>query len=165
MSYNLEQHSGLNAVFAVASPGAGLTGLTGAATTHSTALFGFVIDGVCYNKAAASGAATPNTDVNTGAPITLRAGQARAIVWLVDAAGTTKVAAGPVVENVPGAVCPYPAVPAGHAVIAVHTLAASSALSGTWTFGAGGSNWNATGITVGTVRNVAGSIPGFALSV
>jgi hypothetical protein len=163
MSYNLEQHSGLNAVFAVATPGANLTGLTGGVTTHSTSLFGFVIDGVCFNKAVATGAATPTVDAATGLQITLRANQARAIVWAVNAAGTTVVLAGPVVENSAGSVCPYPAVPAGHAVIAVHTIAGGPTLSGTWTFGV--NNWNVAGITVGTVRNVAGSIPGFALSV
>lgn len=163
MSFNLEQHSGLNAVLAVASPGANLTGLSGAATTHSTALFGFVIDGVCGNKAVAAGAATPTSDAATGQAITLTANKARAVAWVIDSGGTTKVVAGPVVDNASGAVCPYPAIPAGHIPIAVHTIAGGSTLSGTWTFGS--SNWNAAGLTVGTVRNVAGSLPGFALTV
>lgn len=156
MSYNLEQAQALTAVFATATAGAALTGLSGAATTYSSSAFGYAIDGVAYANGANSGAATPTTDAATGAAITLTANKARAIVWVVNAAGTERVLAGPIVDwtdtTASSTPCPLPAIPAGHAPFAAHTIQGGATLSGTWTFGV--SNWNATGLTVGTVRNL-----------
>lgn len=156
MALNLEQSSGLTAVFAVATAGAALTGLSGAATTYSTSLFGFALNGRHFAKAVVSGGATPTTDGNTGAAITLTANQARAIVWAVNSAGTYSVYAGPVVSwtdtSANSTVCPLPALPGNVTPFAAHTVQAGSTTSGTWTFGS--SNWNATGIASITVRNL-----------
>lgn len=155
MSYSLDQATGLTAVFAVASAGAALTGLSGTATTYSSSAFGYAINGVCYANGANSGAATPTTDGNTGAAITLTANKARCIVWAVDSGGTEKVYAGPIVDYTgapSGVVCPLPDIPGTVAPFAMHVLKGGSTLSGTWTFGS--SNWDATGLTVGTVVNL-----------
>lgn len=156
MSLNLEQGSALTAVFATATAGAALTGLSGAATTYSTSLFGFALNGDCYAKAAVAGGATPTTDGNTSAAITLTANKARAIVWAINAAGTISVYAGPIVDwtdtTANSTACPLPAIPGNVAPFAAHTVQAGSTTSGTWTFGS--SNWNATGISAITVRNL-----------
>jgi hypothetical protein len=156
MSYNLEQGSSLTAVFAVATAGAALTGLSGAATTYSSSAFGFALNGDCFAKALVSGGTTPTTDGNTGAAITLTANKARAIVWAVNSGGTFSVYAGPIVDwtdtSANSTVCPLPAIPGNVAPFAAHTVQAGSTTSGTWTFGS--SNWNATGIASITVRNL-----------
>lgn len=157
MSYNLEQASSLTYVHgAGATAGAALTGLSGAATTYSTSAINFAISGIAYTKAAVAGGASPTTDGNTSAAITLTASKARSIVWAVNSAGTVSVYAGSIVDwNGTGDVkaLPFPPIPTGVAPFAVHALMGGSTVSGTWTFGS--SNWNATGITVGTVRNLA----------
>ena len=156
MALNLEQGSSLTAVFAVATAGAALTGLSGAVTTYSTSLFGFALNGDAYAKAAVAGGAAPTTDGNTGAAITLTANKARAVVWAVNAAGTFSVYAGPIVDwtdtTANSTACPLPALPGNVAPFAAHTVQAGSTTSGTWTFGS--SNWNATGIAAITVRNL-----------
>lgn len=156
MAYNLEQGSALTAVFAIgATAGAALTGLSGAATTFSTSAFNYAIDGNAFHNAAVTGGATPTTDAATGQAITLRAGQARAIVWVVNAAGTELVLAGPVqpwAGTGDSVALPLPVIPPGHAPFAVHALGGLSTLSGTFTFGVG--NWNVTGLSIGTVRNI-----------
>ena len=45
----------------------------------------------------------------------------------------------------------FPDIPATEVPFAYHTPKAGTTVSGTWTFGS--SNWNATGMTVGTVVN------------
>lgn len=156
MSYNLEQGSALTAIFATASAGAALTGLSGGATTYSSSAFGFALNGDCYAKGSTSGATTPTTDGNTGAAITLTANKARAIVWAVNSAGTFSVYAGPIVDwtdtTASSTACPLPNIPGNVAPFAAHTVQAGSTTSGTWTFGS--SNWNATGISAITVRNL-----------
>lgn len=156
MSYNLDGASALTAVFATATAGAALTGLSGAATTYSTSAFGFANMGDHYAKAAVAGGATPNVDGNTGAAMTLTANQAAAFVWGVDTAGTVKVFKGPTVEwrdtTANSTVCPLPNIPGNITPFAVHTVQAGATTSGTWTFGT--SNWNATGISAITVRNL-----------
>lgn len=156
MALNLEQSSGLTAIFATATAGAALTGLSGAVTTYSTSAFGFALNGRHFARAAVAGGATPTTDSNTSAAITLVANQARAIVWAVDSGGTIRVYAGPVVSwtdtSANSTVCPLPALPGTVAPFAAHTVQAGSTTSGTWTFGS--SNWNATGIAAITVRNL-----------
>ena len=156
MSFNLEQGSALTAVFATASAGAALTGLSGAVTTYSTSAFGFALNGDSFARAAVSGGATPTADGNTGGAITLTANQARAIVWTVSAAGTIQVFAGPVTSwtdaTANSTVCQLPSIPGNVTPFAAHTIQAGPTTVGTWTFGS--SNWNATGISAITVRNL-----------
>lgn len=156
MSLNLEGASALTAVFATATAGAALTGLSGAVTTYSTSAFGFALNGDHFARAAVSGGATPTTDGNTGAAITLTANNARAIVWTVNAAGTIQVFAGPITPWVDttanSTACPLPNIPGNVTPFAAHTVQAGSTTVGTWTFGS--SNWNATGISAITVRNL-----------
>lgn len=172
MALNLEQGSGLNFASPSAATGAAVTGLSGAATTHSTVAMIYAVNGTPAFKAAAAGTATPTTGFvsppatpGTAEAITLTASQSRCIVWAVNAAGTVTLFAGPRVTwpnssgTATGSPIPllYPDVPSTYAVIAVHHLSAGSNLSGTFTVGS--SNWNTTGITVGTVQNCAGYLP------
>jgi len=127
----------------------GLLTATGGVTTHdTTATINYYLNGVMRQKTAITTGATPTTDILTGLPITLTANKACVVVWLLDSAGTVRVAAGPVVDwngtsfNVPP---PFPDI--DHTVycpFATQMLKASSA-AGTITFGS--SNWNATGFT------------------
>lgn len=170
MSFSLEEANNLNALFATgATAGAALTGLSGGATTFSTSAFNYAIDGIAFHNAAVSGGATPTTDIATGQPITLRAanglGQARAIVWVVDTAGAERVLAGPVAPWAGAGdvvTLQYPAIPEGHIPFAAHTIGVNPNFSGTFTFGS--SNWNTANVTVGTVRNLAGALPGTQLA-
>ena len=134
----------------------GALALSGAATTYTITNTSFSINGDAGFKATSSGAATPTTDGNTGAAITLTANKARAVVWGVNASGTVSVYAGPIVDwtdtTANSTVCPLPAIPSTVAPFAAHTVQAGSTTSGTWTFGS--SNWNATGIASITVRNL-----------
>jgi len=76
---------GINACLAKA----GLTGLSGAATTFTTAnALVYAIGGKAYAKAAVAGGASPVVDGVTGLPITLVANKGTVIVWALDAAGT-----------------------------------------------------------------------------
>jgi hypothetical protein len=166
MSLNLEQATGLNHVHAVATAGAALTGLSGAATTYSFSIFGYTINGIAYRQAIASGAATPTTDASAGtaAALALAINQSRVYVWGVNAAGTVQVFAGPAVTwpnssgTATGAPIPlqFPAVPSTTACIAYVVI--SNGSNGA-AFAHGTTNWNATGITVGTVVNLAGWLP------
>lgn len=131
---------------------AGLTGISGAATTYSTgaAALMFAIRGKAFTKAQASGAATPTTGGISAAAITLTAGFGRAVVWAVNAAGTVFCFEGPSValDNTNAFADQSPPFP----VIDLETYApfaytlhkAGSTTVGTWTFGS--SNWNATGM-------------------
>lgn len=157
MSLNLEQGSSLTAVFGQgATAGAALTGLSGAVTTYSTSAFNFALNGDAFTRAAVAGGATPTVDSNTNAAITLTAGHARAIVWGVEAGGTIRVFAGPVTPwtdtSANSTVCLLPSIPDTVAPFAAHTVQAGATTVGNWTFGT--SNWNATGITAITVRNL-----------
>ena len=135
---------------------------TGAATTHATTTtINYIIEGIGYIKTAITGGTTPTTDIITGLPITLTAGNARSVLWLLDASGNVAVTASPIVTWDGGTTAPnygfasnVPAitgVPDGYAPFALQLLKGGSTLSGTWTFGS--SNWNATGLTV-VVKNV-----------
>lgn len=160
MSLNLEGAHGLNFLLgAGATAGANLTGLSGGATTYTTSAVNYSVNGVPCTNAANAGAASPTTDGNTAAAMTLVASQAAAFVWAVDASGTEKVYKGPTIawNGTDVSLCPYPYVPSSVAVFAVHVIKGASTVSGTWTFGS--SNWNATGITVGTITQCAGMLP------
>lgn len=133
---------------------AGLTGISGAATTFSTGATAlmFAIGGKAVTKAQVSGGATPTTDAVTAAAITLVANQGRAVVWCFDSAGAIKAVAGPVVALdssaafIDGQPPLFPAyIPDTLCPIAYTLHKAGSTTSGTWTFGS--SNWNATGLT------------------
>ena len=78
---------------------AGLTGISGGATTYTTSATAlmFAIRGKAFTKAQVSGGATPTTGGISGAAITLTAGFGRAVVWAVNAAGTVAVFEGPIV--------------------------------------------------------------------
>jgi hypothetical protein len=142
---------------------AGLSGITGAATTFSTtAAIVYAINGKAYSKAAVSGGATPTTDSITGvAFVPLAANQGCAFLFHVNAAGTIGVAQGgvqaldksgafvvpPQFADVPDTVAPF-----GYVIVK------DGSTGGAWTFGT--SNWNATGITV-SVQDIL-STPGRA---
>lgn len=157
MALNLEQASGLNAVFAVASAGAALTGLSGAASTYSTSAFGFAVNGVLGFKALVAAGASPTLDINSGIAFpAIGILQAAAFVWGVNAAGAIVVAKGPTVAwpntNVASAVLQLPALPAGYVAFAYH-LIQNGAAGSAFTFGV--SLWSQAGVVAPTVVNVA----------
>lgn len=157
MSYNLEEGSSLTAVLAVATAGAALTGLSGAATTYSSSLFGYALAGLAFAKALVAGGATPTTDIVTGVAFkALAINQACAFVWVVNAAGVVGVAQGPIVSwtdtTAGSTACPLPFIPANtFAPFASHTVQ-NGAAGSAFTFGT--SNWNQTGITAIVVSNL-----------
>lgn len=136
-----------------------LTGLSGAATTYSTSAAPFSVSGLMYNKAAVAGGATPTTDGTSGAAMTLTANKAACWVWGINAAGTISVYKGTTVDytdtSANSTYCPLPLIPATICPFAVVVIKAGATTVGTWTFGS--SNWNATGIVVDTVKNLAGA--------
>ena len=158
MAFNLQDASGLTAVFAVATAGAALTGLSGAASTYTSSAFGYALNGDIYAKAAVGSAtAAPATDGNTGVAFpAIGANQAAAFVWAVDASGNYKVYKGPTVawtDTTAGSTaCPLPAIPTNVTPFAAHTVQNGSTGSN-WVFGS--SNWNATGVAAITVRNLS----------
>lgn len=121
----------------------GKPGLTAGTTTTYTIATAFVytILGVNYSKAAASNAASPTTDLNTGAAFrALSANQACLFAFCVNAAGTVSVAQGPIVDNremgTNGTVgCACPPLPDTVACFGYLLAQADSTLVGTWTFG------------------------------
>ena len=151
----MEQVAGINIVCAKA----GLTGISGAATTYSTgaAGFAFSVKGKAGTKAQVSGGTTPAVDGNTGDAITLTANKGVAVVWAVNASGTVFCFAGPVGDlDTNGAfefAPQFPVVPSEYTPFAYTLHKAGSTLSGTFTFGS--SNWNTTGMTH-TVVDVLG---------
>lgn len=74
---------------------AGLTGLSGAATTYAIGkATDFAIAGKAFSKATVAGGATPTLDAITGRAIAIGIGRACAVLWCLDAAGTVKLVAG-----------------------------------------------------------------------
>ena len=132
---------------------AGLTGISGAATTHSSSAGVFAIRGKAITHAADSGVATPTTDAVTGAAITVTTSQARAVLFCLDSSDAVKIVAGPVVSmdaagnylaqptfpDLPDTLCPF-----GYVIVK-----GGATLSGTFTVGS--SNWNTTGMTYAVV--------------
>ncbi len=129
---------------------AGLTGLSGAATTFTTAAaIVFCLLGKAFSKAAVAGGATPVVDFITNLAITLVANTGTAVLWCVDAAGNIRCVKGstealdasgnfinaPQLPIVPDTLAPF--------AYSIHKAGATTV--GTWTFGV--SNWNATGMT------------------
>lgn len=151
MSQNLQEALGGNICLGNFT----LTGLSGGATTYSSAAVAYAIDGRAYSKALVSGGTTPTTDVNTGLAMTLTANKAACFAWLLNAAGTVQVAKGPTVNwtdtSANSTPVPLPEIPASSVLVAYVVIKGGSTVSGTWTFGS--SNWNATGIVIDTVVN------------
>lgn len=138
---------------------AGLTGISGAATTYSTSAttLQYAIGGVCKTKAQVSGGTTPTTDVDTAAAITLTANQARVVVFMLDTDGTVFLQAGSVVSmDASGnllTAAPFPSIDLDTYCPIAHVLMkGGSTLSGTFTVGS--SNWNTTGMSY-TVTNIS----------
>ena len=137
-----------------------LTGITGAATTHSSAAMAYSIRGICYSHATDSGVATPTVDFVTNAAITLTANKARVVVFGLDSGDAPRIVAGPIVDldsagnflqtpqfpDIPDTLCPC----------AYVVMKGGSTLSGTFTVGS--SNWNTAGMTF-SVKNVAPYLP------
>lgn len=133
-----------------------LTGISGAATTHSYSAGVVAIRGKVYTLAANSSVATPTTDAATGAAITVTANKARVVVFCVDGNNGDYLYAGPTVDmDSSGTLldaCEFPAIPNDRCPIAYFLVKGGATLSGTFTVGS--SNWNTTGMTY-TVVNVA----------
>ena len=130
---------------------AGLTGLSGAATTYTIgAAITYALYGKLLSKGTVAGGASPTTDGVTNNAITVKPGYGTNVVWVLDASGNVKCVQGsnelldaagnfqfaaPQFPNLPDTLLPF-------AYSIIKNLA-----SGTlFTFGV--SNWNQTGITV-----------------
>lgn len=130
---------------------AGLTGISGAATTYSTSAttLQYAVQGKGFTKAQVSGGATPTTDAVTAAAIALTANFGCVVVWGLNAAGTVQVIKGATeaLDSAGNFINPpqFPSVPSTFCPIAYTLHKAGSTTVGTWTFGV--SNWNATGLT------------------
>lgn len=148
---------------------AGLTGLSGAATTYSTAALTlqYSIGGKAYAKAQVSGGTTPVVDYADGLAYTpLTVGTACVFVWGFDKDGTIRVVQGQVVPftdtTAASTATPFPVMPDGIAPFAYSVIQAAPANATTpyagsgWLLGT--SNHNVTGITI-TVTNVH-TLPG-----
>lgn len=138
---------------------AGLTGLSGAATTYSTAALTlqYAIKGLAYAKAQVSGGATPTTDIVTGAAfVPLLASQVCVFVFCFDAAGSVlRVAQGKVFSwldtSARSVATPFPVLPDTLCPFA-YAVVKNGTTGSSWVFGTG--NWNATGIVIDTPVNV-----------
>ncbi len=128
---------------------AGLTGISGAATTHSIGnAIDYLIGGKAYAKASTSGAATPTTDVD-GNAIELSANEGTVVAWCLDASGNVTLARGSI-EDLDDAgnfkVAPqFPLLSDDLTPFAYTLHQAGSGLSGTFTVGV--SNWGTSGMT------------------
>jgi hypothetical protein len=133
---------------------AGITGLSGAATTFTiAAAILYAIAGKAFSKGTVAGGVTPTTDAVTGLPITIKPGQGTVVLWCLDAAGAVKCLGGSVETvdqqgNFQFAAPQYPVIPDTLTVFAysVHKGNPANAvtpLAAAWTFGV--SNWNTAG--------------------
>ena len=74
---------------------AGLTGLSGAATTFTTGVaLLFALAGKAFSRMAIAGGATPTVDAADGKPITVAPGFGTVVLWCVDAAGVVRLVHG-----------------------------------------------------------------------
>jgi hypothetical protein len=124
---------------------AGLTGITGAATTYSTSAVVYSIRGKAYSKAAVSAGSTPDIDYETKAPIVIASGFGTVVVWAFDPAGTVRAYKGSTVElGTDGNFIVPPQFPEldNDATAFAYTVHKKTG-TGPWTFGV--SNWNAAG--------------------
>lgn len=135
---------------------AGLTGISGAATTFSTGgTKTFSVNGKAFTRAAFAGAATPTSDETTGAtfvPITVNKGCA--FVWGLDAGGNIKVSQGRLADLDSAGnfiVAPeFPTIKDTVTPFAYVIAKAGSTYAGTG-FRHGTDNWNTTGMSFAVV--------------
>jgi hypothetical protein len=173
--YNLtDSATGGNQVFGKA----GITGLSGAATTFSTANptggsgLMFSVRGISYYKADFSSAATPTNDASTWDIAASPAIEATAAtgsafrpqlantvccyVFGVDKSGNARVAQGPIVAwtdtSANSTIVQYPSLPDWITPFA-YAVIKGGATTTSWTFGT--NNWNATGVVIDTAVNVS----------
>lgn len=165
--HNLSQLNGLNLAFASFA----LAGLTGAAITHShAASLPFAINGIIgtsptgtttpnvnsspQHVGSVGGAAAANTALSVGVPAS--GFRAALVVWTINAAGTKRIRSNGFYASAGGdpIALEFPAIPQDELVVSYHTVRVGTTLAATWTYGV--SNWNATGVTIGTVVNCAG---------
>jgi hypothetical protein len=130
---------------------AGLTGLSGAATTYSIGnAVTYGLSGKAYSKSTVAGGATPTTDALTGLAFSVKPGYGTNVLWCLDAAGNVVVVQGSTEQlNAAGnfsvappqfAQVPDTLVPFAYSVI-------KNVSTGTlFTFGT--SLWNQAGVTV-----------------
>lgn len=164
---NLSQLNGLNLVLGTFA----LAGLTGAATTHShTASLVVAINGnigtspsgtttpttnsSATQVGAVSGALVAGSALSVGIPAS--GFRAALVVWTVDSAGTKRIRSNGFFAS-PGGdsiALEFPVIPPTEVPVAYHTVKVGTTLAATWTYGS--SNWNATGVTIGTVVNTVG---------
>ena len=154
----------------VALSSAGVTGLSGAATTFSTGATAvtYAIGGKLLSKAQVSGAASPTTDVLTGAAFkAIGKNQGCAFVFTLDASGNYGVAQGPLPVQAGTTGAPtnvddsgnwtaapqFPAIPDTLTPVAYTLIRGQSTLAAAG-FIYGTSNWNATGVVITTPQNV-----------
>lgn len=149
---------------------------TGAETVYdTTGTMLCVLNGNEFTKAAVTDGVTPTTDANTGAPfvplygggsVANTPGEGTIFVWMVNAAGTVRVAQS---LRSPGHQRAYPLdmlgnftaqggkpnlppIPEGFVPFAIMTVRAGATASASgWILGT--NNWNATGITV-TIQDI-----------
>lgn len=137
---------------------AGITGLSGAAITFTTAnAILYALTGKAFSKAAVAGGVTPIADAVTGLPITVAPGKGTNVLWCLDAAGNVKCVQGSTelldqAGNFQFAVPQFAGVPDTLVPFAYSIHKAGGATSATplaagtvWTFGV--SNWNTVGMT------------------
>jgi hypothetical protein len=142
---------------------AGIGGLSGAATTFTTAnQVYYAVNGKAASKAALTATAVPTTDGATGAAFKAQLPSTvccYAFGLLLD--GTVKVVQGTIVPytdtSANSTVVPLPALPDTITAFAYAVIKAGSTVSTSWTFGT--SNWNATGITIDTPVDVCNLPP------
>jgi hypothetical protein len=157
---------------------AGLTGLTGAVATLSTSALAYLINGAFYAGSAQSGVAVPGYNAASAGAVSgnaasglavqplvaqqalpgyettlVQPGSASAFVLGFDKSGLLRIAQGKVVPYSVGASCPLPFLPDWFAPIAYFTVSLASATPTSWTIGTG--LWNATGVTVSNISNIA----------
>jgi len=157
---------------------AGLTGLSGAATTYSTGstAITYAVQGkIPTAKAQVSGGTTPTTDGVTSATFAvLKANQGCAFVWCLDVSGNVKVVQGTVPIQ-PGTVSTvtnvddsgnwvyapqFPQIPDTLAPFAYAIVRLTSSYAGTTGFRFGTDNWNTTGVATIAVQDVF-TLPAF----
>jgi hypothetical protein len=128
----------------------GKPGLTaGTTTTYTTgANFNYSIRGQMLTETAASNAASPTTDIVTGAAfLALTADRCCVFVFCVDSAGTVSVAQGPIatLSEVTGklAAVHFPEIPSSLCPFGYLYAQGGTTVVGTWTFGTN----NLSGVT------------------
>lgn len=128
----------------------------GTTSTYSTAAAtaGFINGKWATALSTQTNTASPTTDVNTGSAfVALGDDQICAFVWGTNAAGTIKVAQGPIVNTevgvttTPGSILIAPQFPdlPDDFLVHAYTLIQTAPSASAWTFGS--SSWDATGVT------------------